>query len=290
MKNLAYSFFCILLLTKCDLVPSEEIDSSDDHSSSEVNEVNIDTSSVTDIDDNEYKTVIVGDHEWMAQNLRTSKYNDGSEIPSISEDPMESLEVLDTTSHGFHLEISKSTKNKFGKYYNWLVVTDERSICPEGWRVPSDSDWKKFEENVMSKFDITNDKDDVKGLGNYLKSCRQLGSPLGGDCDTSEPPRWVSNHDALDFGDNPHYGKDKVKFSALPGGYYMFDNYPRYTDPWAHKGGIEARWWSATEDSNKVYIRRLYYHAGDLRKMTSGNEPRNFYNIRCITDYDNTKN
>jgi uncharacterized protein (TIGR02145 family) len=84
---------------------------------------------LTDIDGNSYKTVTIGTQTWMAENLKVTKYRDGSLITN-------STIVLTTAA------CQNTTSNSFGLLYNWHAVSDNRNIAPIGWHVPTDTEWK----------------------------------------------------------------------------------------------------------------------------------------------------
>ncbi len=174
---------------------------------------------VSDIDGNRYATVIIGNMEWMAENLRTTRYDDGTDIPAgLSDSEWESTEqgayAVFPHDNVDGVESEEEMVNAYGKLYNWHAVDDNRGLCPEGWRVPAHDEWAELLNYLMDKYDLSNDVDDIEGVGNVLKSCRQVKSPLGGDCDTDEHPRWNS-HDT-------HYGTDEFGFSVIPGGCRSF--------------------------------------------------------------------
>ena len=94
---------------------------------------------LTDIEGNTYRTVIIGNQQWMAENLKVSKYNDGTEINAT---------VNGNTKYygSWHYYNNDSTNNtKFGKLYNWDVTNREfnvnRNVCPSGWHVPEMDEW-----------------------------------------------------------------------------------------------------------------------------------------------------
>ncbi len=91
-------------------------------------------SSLTDIEGNIYKTIEIGSQTWMAENLRTLKLNDGTDIPYIED----ASDWNDLDSPAYCL--IKSDTSIYGALYNWYTVDSEK-LCPEGWSVPSDQDW-----------------------------------------------------------------------------------------------------------------------------------------------------
>jgi uncharacterized protein (TIGR02145 family) len=104
----------------------------------QVNFTTLGTPPVTDIDGNVYQTVQIGTQVWMASNLRTTRYQDGSTIPVVSADS--TWEVL---TSGAWVNYENNTGNAiiYGNLYNWYVVNDSRNVCPVGWHVPYDGEW-----------------------------------------------------------------------------------------------------------------------------------------------------
>jgi uncharacterized protein (TIGR02145 family) len=94
---------------------------------------------VTDIDGNVYKTVRIGNQTWMAENLKTTKYKDGTAIPYVTDNTEWSN--LTTGGYSWYSNNAESYKTSYGALYNWYAVTDSRNLCPSGWHVPSDSEW-----------------------------------------------------------------------------------------------------------------------------------------------------
>jgi len=220
---------------------------------------------VTDIDNNLYQTVIIGNQEWMAENLRVTRYNNGDNISTGLSD----AEWGSTTSGAYAIYNNDDDMlQAYGKLYNWYAVDDARGLCPEGWSVPSDADWTALVNYVVSggfpNSNVTN------GAGNALKSCRQVGHPDGGDCDTSEHPRWDS--------DGTYSGFDEFGFSALPGG-------SRFTNGSFASLGTHGDWWSSTGYSSTYAWNRSMSHG-------NGNVYRLIYNksygfsLRCFRDLD----
>jgi len=92
---------------------------------------------VTDIDDNIYHTVIIGNQVWLTENLKTTKYNDGSVIPLVTDN----TGWISLSSPGFCWYNNESAnKDIYGALYNWYAVNTGK-LCPTGWHVPSDGEW-----------------------------------------------------------------------------------------------------------------------------------------------------
>jgi uncharacterized protein (TIGR02145 family) len=92
---------------------------------------------VTDIDGNVYKTVKIGNQWWMAENLKTTKYNDGTSIPLVINN---TAWVNKATSGYCWYYNDTSYKNIYGALYNWYTVNTGK-LAPAGWHIPTDAEW-----------------------------------------------------------------------------------------------------------------------------------------------------
>jgi uncharacterized protein (TIGR02145 family) len=96
-------------------------------------------STVADIEGTIYKTIPIGDQVWMAENLKTTLFNDGSDIPEVT--GFGSWSDLTTPAHAWCFNNDSLYKDLYGAYYNWFAVSTGK-LCPTGWHVPSDSEWQ----------------------------------------------------------------------------------------------------------------------------------------------------
>ncbi len=140
------------------------------------------TTNAVDVDGNTYTTVTIGTQVWMKENLKTSKYRNGSPIPTNLTDAAWNA----TTTGAYAIYNNNSTNNTiYGKLYNWYAVADPRGLCPTGWHVPSDAEWTTLEDFLGGS----------SVAGGQLKSTSAL---------------WTA----------PNTGASNSSgFSALPGGY-----------------------------------------------------------------------
>ncbi len=223
---------------------------------------------VNDIDGNFYASVIIGNQEWMAENLKTTRYRNGTSIeyPGTDNTARES----NTTGAYAWYQNDIAWKHSYGALYNWHAVNNSNGLCPTGWHIPSDGEWTEL-VNYVTAQGYPN-RNVVNGAGNALKSCRQVSSPLGGDCAISEHPRWDSQ--------SSHHGTDEFGFSALPGGfggihfgaYYMLGNY--------------GSWWTSSEHFySDAYSRSLYLSAGYVNR--NGYSKGLGKSVRCVRDAEN---
>ena len=84
---------------------------------------------VSDLEGHFYASIIVGNQEWMAENLNTSLYSNGDSIPNISDNNQWS--VLTTGAWSYYNN-DPQFENPYGKLYNWFTVVDARNVCPSG--------------------------------------------------------------------------------------------------------------------------------------------------------------
>lgn len=92
---------------------------------------------VEDVDGNTYNYTYIGSQAWMTENLKTTKLNDGTAIPLITDN----ADWLGLVSEGQSpYELSSQNNDTYGLLYNWFAVNTGK-LCPTGWHVPSISDW-----------------------------------------------------------------------------------------------------------------------------------------------------
>ncbi len=99
---------------------------------------------LTDADGNTYSTVTIGNQIWMAENLKTTHYNDGTPIPHLETD----ADWYAATNDGYCWFDNNESANKdeYGALYKWKVIPTGK-ICPIGWHVPSDTEWEELINN-----------------------------------------------------------------------------------------------------------------------------------------------
>jgi uncharacterized protein (TIGR02145 family) len=95
-------------------------------------------STVTDIDGNVYNIATIGTQVWMVENLKTTKYNDGSPIPLITDSAEWS--ILTTPGYCWYNN-DAANKSTYGALYNWFTINTGK-LAPVGWHIPSDTEWK----------------------------------------------------------------------------------------------------------------------------------------------------
>ena len=94
---------------------------------------------VTDIDGNTYQTVIHGNIEIMAENLKTESFNNGDPIPEICYCGTNINSMCSTPGWTFY--DCQYSNLSYGRLYNGYTVADTRNACPTGWSIASGNDW-----------------------------------------------------------------------------------------------------------------------------------------------------
>lgn len=161
---------------------------------------------LADIDGNVYDTVVIGTQVWMAENLKTTRLNDGTEIPLVADDTAWSN--LKTPGYCWYGNYEAFFNlNHYGALYNLYSVTSGK-LCPVGWHVPDDDEW--YTLRLFLGYDIAGGKMKEAGTRNWL-------SPNTGA--TNE-----SGFNALPGGFRNAYYKDYQRFrssgffwSSVPG-------------------------------------------------------------------------
>jgi uncharacterized protein (TIGR02145 family) len=204
---------------------------------------------VTDVDGNVYQTVRIGSQVWMVENLRVTKYNDGS---AISLDTSTATWVNDTTPK--YCFYNNTTIKNYGALYNWYVVSpsNPKKIAPVGWHVPSNSEWFDLLKSMVFNgynWDGTRDSSGINNngdntLGKSLAAKTDWNTQIGAGRDTSK------GIIGFDLTKNNSSG-----FSALPSGY-------RNLDGKCYARGNLSNWWTATQllgDASRAENRDLNY-------------------------------
>jgi uncharacterized protein (TIGR02145 family) len=98
---------------------------------------------VIDIDGNSYKTVKIGTQIFMAENLRTTRFNDGSYIPKV--ESSKEWRSLMSPGYCWYNEDNEENKTVYGALYNAYTI-DSSKLCPTGWHVPSNEEWNQLRD------------------------------------------------------------------------------------------------------------------------------------------------
>ncbi|NQU68686.1 MAG: fibrobacter succinogenes major paralogous domain-containing protein [Candidatus Marinimicrobia bacterium] len=211
-------------------------------------------STVTDFDGNVYNTVIIGDQEWMAENLKVTHYRNGDEIPNITNNSEWSS--LSTGAYGIYNNDPTNTE-VYGNLYNWYAVDDTRGVCPEGFHAPSDEEWMELEMTLGMSYE--------EAITEGYRGTDE-GSQLAGNVDL-----WDSG--ALES--NSEFGASG--FLALPGGSrYDYNGY-------SYSMGNYCYFWSSTAiSSGSAWCRFVGYNGSGVGRYSA--YLRVGFSVRCIGD------
>lgn len=204
------------------------------------------TNTVKDIDGNKYKTIEIGTQVWFAENLKTTRYKDGTSIEQVKK--YKAWAALNTPAYCWYNNDS-TNKEVYGALYNWYAVNTNK-LCPEGWHVPTDEEWKAMQDFLG----------DDANAGLALKEA--------GITHWRKP-----NTDA----------NNSSGFTALPGGYRDYQgpfNLLRADGFWWTSS--ESTWYSAGGTPSLAFYRNLRYDDNSIARSAS---PKTFgFCVRCIMD------
>jgi uncharacterized protein (TIGR02145 family) len=213
--------------------------------------ISFETGTLTDIDNNIYRTVKIGNHWWMTENLKVKTFRDGNPVAQHQSD-----ETWTDTTPAYC--IYDNNQNSPGLLYNWYAVTSINNLAPEGWHIPSDQEWKELEQNLG----MTTTEADKKGWrgtneGDKLKIEGSTGW-------TVYPGVWATNESG---------------FEALAGGCRLFNG--TWGDPGLFATGF---WWTSSEfnDKQQGWYRYLDYKNSNVFRSYCD---KNYgFSIRCVKD------
>ena len=214
---------------------------------------------VTDVDSNTYNTILIDNQCWMKENLRTTRYANGTFIS------------LGNTFSGnvpyrYYPNNDSSNVTTYGYLYNWKAVVinvsygsvhSGQGICPTGWHVPTYEEWLQLKNYVSNQSQYVCDND---------KDAKAWASSTG----------WNSSTNACSPGNNPSTN-NATGFSAVPAGYYSYCLYVQFGDV--------TYFWSSS--ASEEYLMSAYamslsiynsYVDGDACATSLG------YSVRCIKD------
>lgn len=213
---------------------------------------NIDPTTMTDIDGNIYNVIKIGQQYWTLENLKVTKYNDGTPIATgLSDNQWEN-----TASGAFAIyEDNSSYGATYGNLYNGYAVATGK-LCPQGWHIPTDQEWKILEKFLGlsdAELNMTGERGTTEQIGGKMK--------------------------ATILWDDPNSGANNSSgFSALPAGnrngngdYIVLKQY--------------ADFWTSTPyetDNNYLWNHHLYYNGAGVGRIYI--DKSKGYSCRCIKD------
>ncbi|KAF0128704.1 MAG: secreted protein with Fibrobacter succinoprotein major domain [Bacteroidetes bacterium] len=228
----------------------------------------VETGTVADYDGNSYNTVKIGDQWWMADNLKTTHFADGTEIPVVESDA--DWINLDYTDKAYcYYDNSTAYANIYGALYTWAAAMNGaassyvnpsgiKGICPDGWHLPSDAEWIELEMYLGMSFEQA-DGFNWRGTDEGRKMKNNYGWKINGN------------------------GTNSSGFSALPAGNRFHGTFDDI--------GETTRYWSTTEYINITHLafnRTLDYKHSGVGWFQANHYygyPKDFgLSVRCVKD------
>ena len=224
---------------------------------------------LTDIDGNIYNTVVIGEQCWMRENLRTTRYSDGTEI-TLGGGSFSSL------PRRYYPNNSQDNVAVYGFLYSWPAVmrgaasssdnpSGVRGVCPTGWHVPSDAEWTQM-FNYLQSYTAYQCNDDVRSIA------KSMAATTG----------WYSTETICHVGNAPELN-NVSGFGVLPAG--MAEVY-QSTGTWhvRYKDfSYQAYFWSASADNSNYPTKIVMdYNSDTITK--NHNILDDGFSVRCLRD------
>jgi uncharacterized protein (TIGR02145 family) len=221
----------------------------------------LENSAISDIEGNTYNIRLIGSQVWMTENLKTTKYADGSSIPLVVSSTDWGLLSPNSIAYSwYNNDISK--KDLYGAYYTWAAATNGvasnnpdmpgkvQGVCPTGWHLPSMPEWEVL----------------VEYLGGEKVAANKMKEP--GDL------HWKIPSNSSGF--SPNVSTNESGFTALPGGYR--NGRGSFELP-----GTDGYWWSSSHETYRQIFASIFqinnwgiqYYSGEKVYGCS---------VRCLRD------
>jgi uncharacterized protein (TIGR02145 family) len=220
------------------------------------------TTAMPDVDGNIYNTITIGTQVWLKENLKTTKYNDGSPIPNITDN------TVWNTFTGAYCDYNNTPSNSstYGRLYNWYAVDNNaatkvasnsgKNVCPTGWHVAYDGEWTTLTDYLTNN-----------GYGYFTRSDIAKSMAATSGWSTSGTPGSVGNEQE---------SNNRSGFTALPGGSLFYNG--SYVSI-----GKSGYWWSSSEYSTlNPWFR--YMNSGIGNVLRTNGSKQDGFSVRCLRD------
>ena len=203
------------------------------------------TGTVTDVEGNIYVTVKIGNQWWMAENLKTTKYNDNTAIPLVTDSAV--WINLNTPGYCWYNKDAATYKNTYGALYNWFTLNTGK-LAPTGWHIPTDAEWTILTDYLGG----------VNVAGDKMKSTGTIEAGTG---------LWHS----------PCLATNESGFTAIPAG--CRNRYGTFSEI-----GYFGYWWSSSESHTYyAWARSLYFYDSYVYRSYYNNKNDGYF-VRCVRD------
>jgi uncharacterized protein (TIGR02145 family) len=221
---------------------------------------------ITDIDGNTYSTIKMGNQYWMAENLKTTRYADGTPIAFVENTSAWDSLLIDAAAMCYFNNLLINA-DIYGALYTWQAAMKRKpgsdtntgnvqGVCPDGWHLPGDEEWKEL-EMYLGMTQTEADNTDFRGTNE--------GSELAGNAELWVIGALVNDTAFGSFG-----------FTALPAGRrFVSGNFSHMS--------YATYFWSATERSaTEAWYRGLTNINTNIRR--EGRYKNAGFSVRCIKD------
>ena len=221
-------------------------------------------STVTDVDGHVYNTVKLGGQCWMASNLRTTRYADGTLIAQGSGNST-------TTAYRYVPDNNEDYLPTYGYLYNWPAVMHGASgssanpsgvqgVCPNGWHVPSNAEWNQLTNYLMNE-------------GGY--TCGSGGNSIAKAL--ASTTSWNCSSVTCAIGNTP-INNNSTGFDVYASGYYNGGTISM---------GVYSYLWSTTEYGDNVISRGFCSEYAFIPQITNTMKQMG-HPVRCLRDAGST--
>lgn len=197
---------------------------------------------MTDQNGNVYKTIVIGNQEWMAENLKATSFRNGAAILQVTSDASWGAVGSTTSGSCVFQNNANSFLCPYGRLYNWFAVADSRNLCPSGWHVPTQSE--------------------MQTLMDFLGGSSIAGLKLK----TAGTQYWQS----------PNNGDNSSGFSALPT-YFRSSSGQFITT-----GTFNGRFWTSTTASGLNNGATFIIYSTSDAAAISSDDKKTGYSVRCV--------
>jgi uncharacterized protein (TIGR02145 family) len=205
-----------------------------------------------------YPIVLIGSQNWMQKNLDVCSYRNGDPIPQVI-DPSQWQNL--TTGAWCYYNNDSSNGTIYGKLYNWYAVNDARGLAPEGYHIPTNSEWIQFENYLIAN--------------GYNFDGTKAGNKIAKSIASTNLWQTTTTGTTGAVGHNVN-SNNSSGFSGIPGGF-------------RHENGLynaieqSTMWWSSTQTDNENAWYRYINKTTEFLYSYSFNKQFG-YSVRCIKD------
>ncbi|MBL7983079.1 MAG: fibrobacter succinogenes major paralogous domain-containing protein [Flavobacteriales bacterium] len=207
---------------------------------------------MTDLDGNVYRAVEVDGVCWSAEELRTTKYANGDAVAAVSD---ASTWIATTSGAVCSYNNSASNDATTGKRYNWFAASDARGLCPLGWHVATDLEWKDLESALGMP------ASELDGMGFIRGAAQNVGGKMKSLQTWNSPNTGATDETGLGL-------RGSGQRSGIGGGF----------------SGISTAgyWWSSTDNGAEALFRTMITSSGGI--VRDDFPKQNGFCVRCVLD------